>query len=131
VSRASVLALGRAAANASMTDACTIRRRTGETTDANGVVTPTWATVYAGPCRVQQGHAESRDETPGEARVRLIRRELHLPITTSTNIRADDVATIDTSINDPDLAGRLFVIRGEAAKSEATARRLGVDEVTS
>lgn len=131
MSRASVLARGRAAAEAGMTDTCTIRRRTGESTSSTGVVTPTWTTVYTGPCRIQQTDTQAREENPGEAHVLLVRRELQLPVTTSVGVRADDVATIDSSINDPDLTGRIFAIRGEAAKSEATSRRLGIDEVTS
>lgn len=131
MSRASILARGRVAAAAGMTDTCTIRRRTGESTSSTGVVTPTWSTIYTGVCRVQQSEGQSREENPGEAHVLLVRRELQLPVTASSGVAADDVATIDTATNDADLVGRLFVIRGEAAKSEATSRRLGIDEVTS
>lgn len=132
MSRESILARGRATAEAGMRDACTIRRRTGESTNTTtGVVTPTWTTVYSGACRVQQSEGQAREEDPGEARVLLVRRELQLPVDASTGVRADDVATITASLNDSDLVGRAFVITGEAAKSEATSRRLGIVEVTA
>ncbi len=131
MSRSFTLARGRLAAEAGMTDTCTIRRSTGEDTDENGTTTPTWETIYSGKCRLQQSEGQSREENPGEAHVLLVRRELQLPVLTSVGIRADDVATIDTAVNDPDLVGKVFIIRGEAAKSEATSRRLGIDEVTS
>lgn len=131
MSRASVLALGRVAATLGMIDVCTIRRETGQATDPNGFVTPIWTTIYSGPCRVQQMATEAREETPGQARVLLVRRELQLPVDSSGNVHADDVATIDSCVHDADLVDRVFVIRGEAAKTEATARRLGIDEVTS
>lgn len=131
MSRASVLALGRIAAKGGMIDTCTIRRRTGEATDPNGYVTPVWTTVYAGACRIQQTVTDPREETPGQDRVLMVRRDLQLPVDASPNVRADDIATIDSCVHDADLVGRRFVIRGEMAKTEATARRLDVEEITS
>ena len=114
-----------------MVDACTIRRKTGTTTDPEtGVITPTYTTVYQGKCKVQQPDTQAREETPGQAELLMVRRELHLPILTSGGVRADDEATIDTCVHDPDTVGRKLVVRGEMSKSMATARRLGVEEVT-
>lgn len=138
MSRASVLAMGRSAAVAGMIDTCTIRRRTGQTTAADGTVTPTYTVIYNGICRVQEGSggadltgASSRVENPGEARFLMVRRALQLPVPASLGVRAEDIATINTCVNDPDLIGRMLVVRGEAAGSEKTARRLGTEEVTS
>lgn len=134
MSRASVLARGRAAAERSMIDTCTIRRRTGVATAADGTVTPTWTTIYTGACRVQEGGGiddQSRAMDVGEARILMGQKALQLPVTESEGLRADDVVTIDTCVNDPDLVGRILVIRGESAASEKTARRLGMEEVTS
>ncbi|HEY9484190.1 MAG TPA: DUF6093 family protein, partial [Micromonosporaceae bacterium] len=62
MSRASVLARGRAAALAGMVDACLIERMTGTTTDPDtGQVTETWSTTYTGPCRVQEHGGYPRD----------------------------------------------------------------------
>jgi len=132
MSAASVLARGRAAAEALMVDACVIRRVTGTTTDPNtGVITPTYSTVYTGKCRVQQTNPTAHSTDAGEARLLMLPRVLQLPVSTSTGIRADDQVTITASALDPDLADRVFTVRGEFAKTHATARRLGVEEVTS
>lgn len=131
MSRDRVLARGRQMAEAGMADACTIRRRTGETTDdLTGDVVPTYIVVYAGPCRVQQSVAMGQRADAGEASVIVQRRELQLPVTTSTAVRHEDEATVDACANDPGLVGRVFVIRDEHGKSEATARRLTIEERT-
>lgn len=132
MSRASVLARGRAAAAASFIDTCTIRRLTGQVNDGNGGVTETWTQIYSGPCRVQEASigGDATPERPGETTVLLVRRELQLPVITSTGIKADDHATIDTCVNDPDLVGRVLVVANESSASEKTARRLAMREVT-
>lgn len=116
-----------------MVDTCTIRRKTGVTTNPDtGQSTPTYVTVYQGKCKVQQAtQAQAREERPGQAELLMVRRELHLPVATSGAVRAGDEVTIDVSVHDPGLTGRKLVVRDEAAKSMATARRLGVEEVTS
>ncbi len=132
MSRASVLSRGRRAAEAGMVDRCTIRRRTGETTDDAGHVTLTYGPpdpVYTGRCRVQQPDTQAREETPGEAYVLMLRRELQLPIAV-VGLAAGDEVTIDASV-DPDLPGRTFVIRDLAGKTHATSRRVQVEEATS
>jgi hypothetical protein len=135
MSRESLLARGRAAAELGMTDTCTIRRKVSESTDSSGVVTPTWSTVYAGKCRLQErggtSSGSSRSATPGESYVLMSGRILQLPVVASAGVRADDQATIDSCANDPDVVGQVFIVRDEAGKSESTARRLGVERVTS
>jgi hypothetical protein len=130
MSLATVLARGRAAAEALMVDACLIREITGESTGPGGVVTPTYATVYEGKCRIQQPDAQARQEDSGQAYLLMSRRQLQLPMAV-TGVRADQVVTITASVNDPDLTGRVFVVRDEAAKTHATSRRVGIEERTS
>lgn len=131
MSRASVLARGRAAAEAGMVDACTIRRSTGETTDpVSGVVTPTWQQLYAGKCRVQQKSIQAEDEDAGEARLLMVRLEVQLPMSV-TDLEPDDQVLITASESDPDLPGRVFTIADLFHKTHATARRIGVVERTS
>lgn len=131
MSVAGVLARGRAAAEALMTDACVIKRVTGEATDANtGVVTPTSSTLYTGKCRVQQRAPSASPATVGEAYALMLQLEVQLPMSV-TGLQADDQITITASANDPDLVGRVFVIRDLAHKSHATSRRVGVQERTS
>jgi hypothetical protein len=131
MSRESVLARGRAAAEAGMVDSCVIRRRTGTTTDDNsGDVTPTYDVIYSGKCRMQQGAPAAASTDDGENEVLLVPRVLQLPVATSAGVRAGDRVVDYVSAHDPDLTGREFVVRQEMAKSHATARRLGVEEVT-
>ncbi|HEX2551113.1 MAG TPA: DUF6093 family protein [Nocardioidaceae bacterium] len=131
MSATSALLRGRVAAEALMLDTCTIRRVASSTSDPDtGVKTPTYTTVYSGKCKVQQRSTAANPTDVGEAELLASQLELHIPVS-ATGVRADDVATIDTSVLDPDLAGQVFTIRGEAHKSYATARRLTVEELNS
>jgi hypothetical protein len=131
MSRASVLARGRAAAQAGMTDACRITRVTAATTDPDtGVQSPTTATVYEGACRLQERETQARPENPGDQYALMRHRELQLPVATSGGVRQGDQVVMTACTQDPDVVGRPMVIREQAGKSEATARRLGVEEQT-
>lgn len=130
MSAASVLERGRAAAERLMVDACTIRRVTGETTDNDGNVTKTYADLYAGKCKVQQPAGQAAQHEPGQDFQLLLRLELHLPVAV-TGLEAGDEATITASAHDPDLVGRVFLVRDLAHKSHPTARRVGVTERTN
>ena len=113
-----------------MVDTCTVRRRTGTTTDPDtGVTTPTYSTVYAGKCRFQQRQVSASPAEAGDAQVLMLRMELQLPMS-AVGFRVDDEVTADTSVHDPDLPGRVFLVRDLAHKSHATARRLGITEST-
>lgn len=128
MSRASVLARGQAAAEAGMVDTCTIRRVTGTSTDDfSGVQTPTYAAVYAGKCRIRQLRALPEDHDAGEDYVLLTRRQLQLPIA-AVGIRTGDVVTFTAAAHDPDLVGKVFLVRGPAEGTEITARRVEVTE---
>jgi hypothetical protein len=131
MSAASVLARGRAAAEALMVDSCSIRRKTGESTGPGGVVTPTYGDpLYAGKCRIQQDKAQAQQQDPGEAYVLMLRLEIQLPMSV-TGLQAEDVVTITASAHDPDLVGRVFIVRDLAHASHKTARRVQVMEKTS
>jgi hypothetical protein len=126
---------GRAAAEALMVDTCLVRRRTGEATDPDtGVTTPTYATVYAGKCKIQQraaGSAASASPAEvGEATLLLATLELHVP-TSVTGIASDHLVAITASVLDPDLLGRTWTVRGPAHETYGTARRYTLQEVTS
>ncbi len=117
-----------------MTDECTIIRVTATATDpeTGEVVVTGSVTIYDGPCRVQEQGGQGRDAATASDQSQIVHyRTLQLPVSTSDGILAGDQVTITASTNDPDLAGRTFVVRDEAAKSEATARRLGVEEITA
>ena len=113
-----------------MVDTCSIRRRTGETTDDNtGEVTPTWADVYTGRCRVQQRTAAAESQTPGQDFQLLTRLEFQIPIAAPALLVGDEVTI--TASGDPQLVGQVLIVRDLAAKSEATARRIGVTRRSS
>lgn len=130
MSRDSVLARGRAAAEGGMVDACVIRRVTGDTSDPDtGVETPTYATVYTGKCRVQQHQATADQQDIGEDHLLLLRIEVQLPMS-ATGLEVGDEVTMTASVHDADLVDRVFVVHDLAHKTEATARRVQCVERT-
>jgi hypothetical protein len=130
VSVASALARGQAAALALMQDACTIRRR-GEpmVDDFSGETAQSWASLYAGPCRVQQGIAQADEQDAGEDYQLRLRLVVQLPVSV-TALEVEDEITITAAAHDPDLAGRVFLVRDLMHKTHPTARRVGVVERT-
>lgn len=131
MSAQTALARGRVAAESLMVDACAVTRAGSSTTDdLTGAVTSTPATQYSGKCKVQQSQALGQRVDAGEASTVLLRLEVHLPVTGSQAVRRGDLVTVTSSVNDPDLVGKVFRIHDDHHKSFATARRLGVEEVT-
>ena len=132
MSRTTALQRGRAMAEQGMVDTVTITRETGETTDPiSAVVTPTYIQIYSGMCEIKQDKADPRTEEVAEAHLLLVDRILKLPVTTSLGILAEDRVVVDTCVNDPNLVGRTFRVRGEFDASWTTARRLVIQEATS
>lgn len=137
MNRAAVLAAGRRAAEAGMADRCVITRVTGATTDREtGQRVETRITIYpatgqVGRCRLQELQAFSRDTRPAPDQPQLARyRVLQLPVETSLGILAGDDVEMTVSVADPDAVGKHYAVRDQSTKSEATSRRLGVEEVT-
>src|SRR6185369_358033 len=131
MSRASVLARGQAAAEASMADACTIRRRNGGTTDpVTGVPTQPYTQLYAGKCRVQQITGIGRPHDVGEDYIFEQRIDVQIPVAGTEGLKVGDEVVITAAVNDQDLVGRTFLVHDLAHKSEATARRVGCTEKT-
>jgi hypothetical protein len=137
MSRASVLARGRAAAEAGMVDTCLVERQTSSVVDrVTGVTTPVYDQVYptsgaAGPCRLQENQGFARDTKPAPDQNQFARyRVLQLPVESSLDIRVGDFVTIVSCVNDPDMVGVRCVVRDQSGKSEATARRVGIEQIT-
>jgi hypothetical protein len=127
---APALARGRAAAEDLMKDTCTIRRRVSKVTSTvDGSVSWTYADIYAGKCRFQMRAGDARTEDEGEAHLHLLRVEVQLPMSV-TGLRVLDEVTCDASAHDPDLPGRVFLVRDLAHKTHATARRVRAEERT-
>ncbi len=126
------LTRSRAAAEARMTDTCTITRGigTGQVDDNTGVITSTEQEIYTGKCRLQERAVHASDQSPGQDHQLLTRLELHLPITV-TGLKGTDRVRITASAHDPELVGQVLLVRDLAAKTDATARRIGVTRRTS
>lgn len=130
--RDDVLTRGRERTEAGMRDACTIRRITGETTDDfSGETVKTYLSPnpYEGRCRVKQVQALPETHDVGEDYVTLSRLQLQLPVA-AVGVEVGDEVTMTASARDPDLPGKVFLIRGSATGSDITARRFEVTEET-
>lgn len=132
MSASTLIARGRAAALAQMQDTCTVQHRSGSSVDPEtGVITPTLATVYSGPCKVQQAAPVANPSEVGEAAVFVGQLALHLPVTdTTAAVAPDDLVTITACLLDASLVGKTFRLRGPAHKSYATARRFPMVETS-
>jgi hypothetical protein len=131
MSRALVLARGRQAAEAGMADTCLIRRSIGTTTDDfSGEISTIYQTIYEGKCRLQQSQAEAHPQDVGQAYILIQKLELQLPVS-ATGLQVGDEVTITSAANDPDLVGLDFLLRDFPRKTDATARRVLVQEKTS
>lgn len=130
MSRASVVARGRAAAEAGMVDSCVIRRQTGTATDPDtGRITPTYTDVYIGKCRVQSRNLQAGSPNAGQQRVDMYTTELQVPIEV-TGVEVNDQVEITASA-DPELVGRQLRVANLMHATHKTARRLPLEEITS
>jgi hypothetical protein len=132
MSRESVLARGRLAAELGMVDACTIRRADAGGTDPDtGYPTgQTWTDLYAGKCRVQQAQAQAQTEDVGEDRLLLLRLEVQLPVVGTEGLQVGDEITMTAAAHDADLVGRVFLVHDLAHATEKTSRRVQCLEKT-
>lgn len=134
MSRESIIARGRVAAEKGMTDHCTIERRTGISTSVvNGVTITTKFTIYVGKCRVRTwsalGKSVDQPRMIAGQYERLARIGVQLPVVGSEDLRDGDVVTITSSLHDVDLVGRTFAVRDPSIKSDATQRFVGCTEI--
>ena len=130
---ATALARGRTAAETLMVDRCTVRRpdRAEPVRDpVTGDETFPTPTVFESACKVQRYDGQTSTESGVAGRVVTVDRlAVHLPVG-SPSVQLDDEITIDASVHEPDLVGRVFRVAMAHTKSWATARRMVVEEVT-
>lgn len=126
-----VLAAGRARAQQTFVDTCTIERPGKPVTNPiDGTVTTPMRPLYSGACAFQQASAPwAGPATVGQAGVGLSTQEVKLPIVGSEGITKDDIVTCTSSRNDPELVGKKFAVQGAHHASEKTSRRLPLMEV--
>ena len=133
---AQALADGRALAESLMVDTCTITRAgtgTGPFDPETGQYDdPARVSVYSGKCKIQDKSiiAASTSSNAGDRAVIAQGSELQLPVIESAGVAINDVSHIDTCVDDPSLVDREYTISARHGKSQATARRLRVEEAT-
>jgi hypothetical protein len=121
-------------AEARMTASCTIERVVGGLGDMDPETlrygSAGMELIYEGKCRVQDRRDRDGADGAGERDQRIGGRSLHLPINGSAGVSVRDIVTILANPDDEALTGRVFTIDGRHEKSQATARRLPIVEVT-
>jgi hypothetical protein len=123
-------------AEARMRSTCRVQRPSGDQFlgDDGEFHTP-MATVYEGPCRLRMVSAVTSDI---EAAAQLFVGQsavLSLPVSTSGDVRVNDLATFLPSGDpgddlDPALIGQVVRVTGRHYDTDATARRLPVEMVS-
>lgn len=131
MTRESILARGRAAAEVGMVDTCTIKRPTGKATDPDtGDVVTVYTTLYSGQkCRVQTRGQWGERRDVGQDSVVMQTIEIQLPITV-VDLQVGDVLTITAATHDPLLVGRELQLKDLNSETHATARRVMGTELT-
>ena len=124
---------GRRWAEALMVDTLTVEHPTGATTlDPDTLAeVPAFATVYAGPGRIQRTNAMApRDDVVGGHEFGTATVLAQLPLT-ATGILPDDRVTVTAvgTTTDPDLLGLVATVRANLTKTHPTKRTLVCEEV--
>lgn len=133
----------RVEAERNMTDTCTITRAgtgKGPWNESTGQYDPpARVTVYGpsiaphfGKCRlqIQSITNAASGSSSGDRTVTTQGDVLQLPVSETGHIVVNDVARMNVVVQDPDLVDHEFTVRGRHGKSQATSRRLPVEEVT-
>lgn len=131
MSRASVLARGRAFAEGGFVDTCTIQRVVGQQTNpTDGTVTDQLELVYSGRCRFQQAAAPwAGPATVGQAGIGLSAAQVQLPVVGSEGIDKDNIVTWTASTNDANGVGKRFTVQGTHHATHKTTRRIPIQEI--
>lgn len=130
MSAESTLADGRRAAEARMTDACTITRpapASAATYDPVTMLTTpgTPVEVWSGPCRVVSVSVQVNNQgDAGDADLAVSRWRTDLPVLGTEGVQVDDVVNMTAAGADTALTGRTFIITTPSVGSALTARRL-------
>lgn len=123
-----LIARARSAAESLMIDSCDIRRITGTTTNADGSVTPTYAAVYSGKCKIQRiSGVYPANPKAGSRQWTTAPNEVHVP-QTAVGIKPNDEIVITASFDTANV-GRKFRVRVDDRKTFQSAIRLQVEEV--
>lgn len=125
---ASALEAGRAAAEARMTDTCTIARVTPvRTNSSTGVITTSSETIYSGKCRVAVPDMAAATREAGGQQVVVQQFVVSVPISVTT-VKPGDVVTVTAAPYDGALVNKTLRVRDVPYGSQLTARRLSCED---
>lgn len=125
----------RAQAVSLMRDTVLVERADGAPiVDDKGNITPSWRTIYTGPCRVVPTVFKDTTQGAGETVFDLSDARIALPITAEAGaIRNGDRATItavDQLLGDPANVGRVFTLQRDPDRTHPVERRFSAQEVS-
>ena len=136
MSAGTAAARGRAAAADLYTDTFAAYSPNGTTTDANGYEVPAFTSQGSTPGKVQGPSSQKSDTatrmvTVGGVERPVMSEGLHIPIgATAPTAGWEYVHTVLGPVSDPSLLNRRYRVVNSPAKSNATARRLDVVQVS-
>lgn len=127
-----VLGMGRAQAEARMTETVTITGESSFSTNATtlAVTTTAGSSHYSGAARVRQvtsyaSDAESAGQFPATQRL-----EVHIPVGSGSTVATGDLVLVSASAADASLVGRKYRVQGVPDGGQVTARRFPVEAVS-
>ena len=126
VTVAETLAAGRRAHLAVMLDTCTVKHQTGQALNANDVMVPTYATVYAGPCRVKPFRTGHQTEA-GQVAILMRGYDVQLPWDAPGQILRADILTV-TASDDAWVVGRPMTVTEVEYSGTTTARHIKIED---
>ncbi|TFD61128.1 hypothetical protein E3T43_01265 [Cryobacterium sp. Hh7] len=119
------LAMGRAQANARMSESVTVTTTTPGTTmdETTGTYPDVIVSHYAGIARIKYPTLTVSEKTPVGQTLAAQDVTLHLPVGLASQVSVDDVVTVTGSTVDSDLIGCVFRIKGLAQAGQVSAHR--------
>lgn len=134
MSRVSVAARGRAAAEQGMVDTCTIRANDGDTTydpATNAYVETAGTLLYTGPCQVQVTDTIPQSANVGDQSVVVERIIVKIPWDAVAIPVSSVVEITAAGASSGAVVGNRYRVTGSHDKTFATATRLPCESVTS
>ena len=126
------LAMGRAQANARMTESVTVTTTAPGTVmdESTGAYPDTITSHYSGSGRIKYPTLTVSEKTPAGQTLAAQDVTLHLPVGLASQVRVDDVVTVTYSSADPDLVGRVFRVKGLAQAGQVSAHRFPLESLS-
>lgn len=125
--RSGALKMGRSVARAGMTDKCLVTRSGEKAWDeSSGSYVEQTVTVWDDICQLKAPTVSGKQAESGSQLVVVSQVVVHLPVEADGVMPGDDVFIV-SSLERPDLAGRLFKIGAPFDGSQVTALRYRIE----